>query len=118
MASTRRTGRASSPGAGAAANSRSSSASVSAATASSRARKGLVLPFIFGIAPLSLAEALIIPSVLPWFPSEFLYQVLSFKARRAKRVICGARYYGGDRAGDLVLFDRGARGLLASGRAR
>src|SRR5262249_24231603 len=30
--------------------------------------------------PLSLAEALIIPSVLPWFPSEFLYQVLSFPA--------------------------------------
>src|SRR6516165_5185342 len=66
--------------------------------------------------PLSLAEALIIPSVFPRFLSEFLYQ--AFKARRAKRGHGGATHYSGNRVGDLALSHRGARGILACSRTR
>src|SRR5947207_7819942 len=107
----RRVGRLCSPAAGALARSRSSRASVSAATASSRARKGLFLPLILGIAPLSLAL-------------RFLYQVLYLSdnqspARNAiEGTICGARYCRVNGAGDLALSDRRARSILARGRAR
>src|SRR6266568_806490 len=107
----RRAGRFISPAAGALARSRSSRASVSVATASSRARKGLFLPLILGIAPLSLAL---------WF----LYQVLYLSdnqspARNAiEGTICGARHYRVNGAGDLALSDRRARRILARGRVR
>src|SRR5437660_11250352 len=55
----RAAGRFSSPAVGSLARSRSRRASISAATASSRARKGLFLPLILGIAPLSLALRLL-----------------------------------------------------------